>query len=49
MLLLLALILAAAWVFGFTFLHVTSFLIHMLIIVALVCVIMHFVRGSYTR
>lgn len=46
MLLILALILGIAWVLGFTVFHVASFAIHILIILAVVSLIAHFVRGS---
>lgn len=45
MLLLLAVILGVAWILGFGVYHVASFAIHLLLIVALVAVVMHFVRG----
>lgn len=46
MLLILALILGIAWVLGFTVFHVASFAIHILIILAVVSLIAHFIRGS---
>ena len=46
MLLILAAILAIAWVFGFTVFHVASAAIHLLIIVAVISVIAHFVRSG---
>jgi hypothetical protein len=45
MFLLLAVILAALWIGGFTVLHVTSFAIHLLIVMAVISVVLHFVRG----
>jgi hypothetical protein len=45
MLLLLAIILALAWVAGFGVFHVASAAIHVLIILAVISVVMHFVRG----
>jgi hypothetical protein len=45
MLLLLAIILALAWVAGFGVFHVASAAIHVLIILALISVVAHFVRG----
>jgi hypothetical protein len=45
MLLILAIILAVAWVFGFTVFHVASAAIHILIILAVVSLIAHLVRG----
>ncbi len=46
MLLILAIILGIAWVFGFTVFHVASAAIHILIILAIVSLIAHFVRGA---
>ncbi len=40
-----ALVLAIAWVAGFTVMHVSSAAIHLLIILAVLSVIVHFVRG----
>jgi Family of unknown function (DUF5670) len=45
MFMLLALILAVAWIGGFTVLHVSSAAIHLLLIFAVVSVVLHFVRG----
>jgi hypothetical protein len=45
MFILLAVILAIAWIGGFTVMHVTSGAIHILLLLALVSVVMHFVRG----
>jgi hypothetical protein len=45
MLLLLAIILALAWVAGFGIFHVASAAVHVLIILAVISVVMHFVRG----
>jgi hypothetical protein len=45
MLILLAVLFLTAWVLGFGVFHVASFGIHVLIIVALVSVVLHFVRG----
>jgi Family of unknown function (DUF5670) len=42
----LAIILALAWVLGFSVFHVASAAIHVLIVFAIVSVILHFVRGS---
>ena len=41
-------ILLIAWLLGFVVLHVTSGLIHILIVVALIAFVMHFVRGRST-
>jgi hypothetical protein len=45
MLILLAAILGIAWVMGFTVFHVASGAIHLLVVLAIVSVILHFVRG----
>jgi len=44
----LAIILAIAWVLGFTVMKVSSFAIHVLLALALVSVIVHFVRRPRT-
>jgi len=44
----LAIILALAWIFGFTVLHVSSFAIHLLILLAVVSVVAHLFRGRRT-
>jgi hypothetical protein len=49
MLLLLAIILGVAWILGFGVYHVTSAAIHILLILALVSIVLHFVRGTGTR
>ena len=41
----LALILALAWIFGFTVMHVSSFAIHLLILLAVASAVVHLVRG----
>jgi len=38
-------ILLIAWIFGFTVFHVAGGLIHILLVVALISLILHFVRG----
>jgi hypothetical protein len=48
MFLLLALILLVAWLGGFTVMHVSSAAIHLLIILAIISVVVHFVRGRRT-
>lgn len=48
MLLVLAAVLAIAWLLGFTAFHVTSFMIHLLIIAAVIAVIAHFMSGRRT-
>jgi hypothetical protein len=45
MFLILAVVLILLWLGGFFLLHVSSFLIHILLIFAVISVIMHFVRG----
>jgi hypothetical protein len=49
MLLLLAVILGIAWVLGFGVYHVASAAIHILLILALVSLVLHFVRGVSNR
>ncbi|MFT3698318.1 MAG: lmo0937 family membrane protein [Kofleriaceae bacterium] len=46
MLLVLAAILAIAWIFGFTVFHVAGAAIHILLILAVVGLIAHLVRGA---
>lgn len=46
MLLILAIVLFVAWILGFAVFHVTMFAIHILLIVAVISLILHFVRGS---
>jgi Family of unknown function (DUF5670) len=46
MFIILAVVLAILWVGGFFVLHISSFLIHLLILFAVIALIMHFVRGS---
>ena len=41
----LAILLALAWVLGFTVMHVSSFAIHLLIVLAVVSVVAHLFRG----
>jgi hypothetical protein len=45
MLLILAIILLIAWLCGFLVFHVTSGLIHLVVVVAIILFILHFVRG----
>jgi len=45
MFLILAVVLVILWVGGFTVFHVSGFLIHLLLIFALISVVMHFVTG----
>lgn len=39
-------ILLVAWIVGWGVFHVASFMIHLLLIVALIALILHFVRGT---
>ncbi len=41
-----AIVLIVAWIFGFIVFHVASFLIHLLLIFAVISLILHFVRGA---
>ncbi len=45
MLLALAIILAVAWLLGFSVFHVASAAIHLLIVLAVIALIVHFVQG----
>jgi len=40
-----AVILVLGWLLGFFVFHVSSFLIHILLIVAVIMIVMHFLRG----
>jgi hypothetical protein len=42
----LAVILGLAWIFGFGVFHVASTAIHVLVVLAIVSVVLHFVRGQ---
>lgn len=46
MFLILAVVLIILWLGGFLVLHISSFLIHLLIIFAVISFIMHFVTGK---
>lgn len=48
MFLLLAIVLVLAWIGGFAMFHVAGFLIHLLLIFAVIALIMHFVTGRRT-
>jgi hypothetical protein len=48
MLLILAIILLIAWLCGFLVFHVTSSLIHLIVVIAIILFILHFVRGRRT-
>jgi hypothetical protein len=39
-------ILLCAWILGFGVFHVAGFLIHLLLIAAVIALILHFVRGT---
>jgi len=45
MLLILALIFGISWMLGFTVFHVASSAIHLLIILAVICIVVHLIRG----
>jgi hypothetical protein len=45
MLLLLAIILGIAWITGFGFFHIASSAIHILIVLAIISLVLHVVRG----
>jgi hypothetical protein len=49
MFMILFIVLAVAWVLGWGAFHVAGALIHLLLIVALVSLIVHFVRGRGAR
>ena len=49
MLIALAAILFLAWILGFTVFHISSMAIHLLVLLAVVSVVVHFVRGRTTR
>jgi hypothetical protein len=46
MFVLLAIILGIAWLLGFTVFHVASMGIHILVVLAVISLILHFVRGA---
>jgi hypothetical protein len=48
MLLILAIVLLVAWLCGFLVFHVASGLIHLLVVIAVILFILHFVRGRRT-
>jgi hypothetical protein len=48
MFILLAIILAIAWIGGFTVMHVSSGAIHLLLVLAVISVVVHFARGRRT-
>ena len=46
MFLIIAIVLAVLWIGGFFVMHIGSFLIHLLILFAVISLIVHFVTGS---
>ncbi len=48
MFLILAVVLVLIWVGSFTVLHITGFLIHLLLIFAVLSIVMHFITGRRT-
>jgi len=46
MFLILGIVLFLAWIGGFLIFHVTSFFIHILLILAIISIVFHFLRGS---
>ncbi len=46
MLIVLAIILAIAWILGWTVFHVASAAIHVLIVLAVISLFLHFIRGT---
>jgi hypothetical protein len=46
MYLILAIVLVALWIGGFTLMHISSFFIHLLLLFAVISLVMHFVSGS---
>jgi hypothetical protein len=45
MFLIIALVLVLAWIAGFVVFHAAGFLIHILLILAVISIIFHFIRG----
>jgi len=48
MFLILAVVLVLIWVGSFTVLHITGFMIHLLLIFAVISIVMHFITGRRT-
>jgi hypothetical protein len=46
MLLILAIILLIAWLAGLVVFHVTAWFIHLVLVIAVIVVILHFIRGG---
>jgi len=40
-----AVVLIIAWLLGFVVFHVSSFLIHILLLIAVIMIVLHFMRG----
>ena len=49
MLLIVAIVLAVLWALGWFAFHVASGLIHLVLLVAVISLVIHFVRGGATR
>jgi Family of unknown function (DUF5670) len=49
MFLILSLVLVLAWIAGFVVFHVAGFFIHILLILAVISIILHFARGTAAR
>jgi hypothetical protein len=49
MLLALAVILAVAWLLGFSVFHVASAAIHLLVVLAVIALVVHFIQGRTGR
>lgn len=48
MFLIIGLVLVVLWIIGFFTMHTAGFLIHILLILAVISIIFHFLRGSRT-
>lgn len=46
MFLIIGIVLFLAWIGGFLIFHVTAFFIHILLILAIISIVFHFLRGS---
>jgi hypothetical protein len=49
MFMILCIVLAVAWLFGWGALHIGGSLIHLLVVLAVIALIVHFVRGHGAR
>ena len=45
----LAIILGIAWLLGFTLFHAAGFAIHILLVLAVISILVHFISGNRTR